>query len=142
MDILIVIFLIITVILLLVFPNIDQNHSGNFVRTKRLGNAIENPILELNGYPTLKTSELFELPSTSGIYFFLIENTVVYVGETNSLKRRLTEDDHHVLIKLRHNPKLRIKYKSASPNKRLRLREEINLIKKYRPAMNLKDLVM
>lgn len=112
------------------------------MRLNKLSNAVENPLSELKGYPTLKRSELFELPTTSGIYFFLIDNTVVYVGETNSLRRRLTEDEHHVLVKLQHNPKLRIKYKSASTNKRMRLIEEISLIKKYRPAMNLKDLVM
>lgn len=142
MDSLIILSGILIVIVLTSIYNLGQNRNENVVGNARVKSPQKDPSngKKLN-YPELSLNQLRELPRQSGIYFFMVGETVVYVGESNNVYRRLNEDEHHVLTKLRKNPNLKIRYKLASPHKGTRLREEISWIRHYRPAMNLKDLV-
>lgn len=84
-------------------------------------------------FEVIPSSQTVKLPSSSGVYLFLKDNTILYVGESRDIYQRVTTS-HHEWQNALNLGMNQIAYYVTDHEGRIRLEQDIIL--KYRPRLN------
>lgn len=84
----------------------------------------------------LKFKDRSLLPPEPGIYFFIFENRILYIGQSDSLVNRCLGERHHVYPKILNREQLKIAYLIVNESEEKRALLEKELIDRFLPELN------
>jgi hypothetical protein len=88
----------------------------------------------VTGLPSVKFSKRRKLPDSPGIYFFIDNESIFYIGQSINIKKRCS--GHRHIAKLCGTKELRIAYLEVWGGHETRKAKEYEFIKRFSPSLN------
>ena len=94
---------------------------------------------EILGLPKSNASAISGVPAQPGIYFFIDDSEIIYIGETINLNGRMLEHRKLLAYNITIDIHLLLSYRNANlSDSKERKALESALIKRFKPALNIK----